>query len=287
MAESKLPTFSCIGGPKCGSSWLHALLESHPDVFIPTELKELHYFDEKFDRGVKFYSEFFEGMTTEKISGDITPHYLYADPKRIFDFKSIEKLLIIYRDPVDRVVSHYKFRIRLDNYAGSLEDFLQDYPQAVEWSRYGKHLENYLRYFRRDQFLILKFEESTKDIEGTRKRLAEFLDLDLSLFPEDSGKQVVNAAFNPKNRKLYRLAIRAAKWMGDNGLYRVRNWLKNSSVTRKLLHSDGGKFDIQISEETLNKLRDQLAPDFQVFQTLIDDKSTSDSRPKLSSRPTP
>ena len=268
MTHSKLPTFSCIGGPKCGSSWLHALLESHPDVFIPKELKELHYFDEKFDRGAQWYAKFFDAMTTEQISGDITPHYLYADPKRIFDFKTIEKLIIIYRDPVDRIVSHYKFRIRLDNYSGSIEDFLRDYPQAVEWSRYGKHLNNYLRFFRRDQFLILKFEHATQNIEETRQQLAEFLNLDLSLFPEDSGKQVVNAAFNPKNRKLYRFAKSAAKWMGDRGLYRIRNWLKNSTLTRKLLHSDGGKFDVKISEDTLDRLRNELTIDYQAFENL-------------------
>ena len=129
-------------------------------------------------------------------------------------------------------------------------------------------MNNYLRFFRRDQFLILKFEHATQNIEETRQQLAEFLNLDLSLFPEDSGKQVVNAAFNPKNRKLYRFAKSAAKWMGDRGLYRIRNWLKNSNLTRKLLHSDGGKFDVKISEDTLDRLRNELTIDYQAFENL-------------------
>lgn len=269
MDRSKLPSFACIGAPKCGSSWLHALLESHPDVYIPGELKELHYFDDKFERGDDWYANFFQGMTNEKIAGDITPHYLYTDPTRISEFASIKKLIIIYRDPVDRIVSHYKFRIRLDNYSGTLEQFLEDYPQAIEWSRYGKHFENYLKHFRRDQFLILRFEEATADILGTQELLSNFLGLDQNLFPVDAGKKVVNAAFNPKNRKLYRFAIRAAKWMGDNGLYRVRNWLKNSTITRKILHSDGGKFDIEISDTTLTQLRSEFSADVQLFDSLI------------------
>ena len=56
--------------------------------------------------------------------------------------------------------------------------------------------------------------------------------------------------------------------MGDRGLYRIRNWLKNSNLTRKLLHSDGGKFDVKISEDTLDRLRNELTIDYQAFENL-------------------
>ncbi len=36
--------FVCIGAQKAGTSWLHGMLRSHPDVWVPPA-KELHYFD--------------------------------------------------------------------------------------------------------------------------------------------------------------------------------------------------------------------------------------------------
>jgi hypothetical protein len=46
---SRYPDFLGIGAQKAGTTWLHRSFESHPDVWVPKE-KELHYFDEKFDR---------------------------------------------------------------------------------------------------------------------------------------------------------------------------------------------------------------------------------------------
>ncbi|MEL6168317.1 MAG: sulfotransferase [Pseudomonadota bacterium] len=43
MSTSR-PTFVGIGAPRCGTTWLHVQLQSHPDIWLPP-LKELHFFD--------------------------------------------------------------------------------------------------------------------------------------------------------------------------------------------------------------------------------------------------
>jgi hypothetical protein len=40
------PSFLIIGAQKSATTWLHQMLDAHPDVWMPRE-KELHYFDEK------------------------------------------------------------------------------------------------------------------------------------------------------------------------------------------------------------------------------------------------
>jgi len=40
------PSFLIIGAQKSATTWLHQMLDAHPDVWLPQE-KELHYFDEK------------------------------------------------------------------------------------------------------------------------------------------------------------------------------------------------------------------------------------------------
>ena len=39
-----LPDFLCIGAKKAGTSWLHSVLQAHPEIRLPP-VKEIHYFD--------------------------------------------------------------------------------------------------------------------------------------------------------------------------------------------------------------------------------------------------
>jgi hypothetical protein len=42
--DAKLPTFLGIGAPRAGTTWLHANLKKHPEIWL-TPVKEVHYFD--------------------------------------------------------------------------------------------------------------------------------------------------------------------------------------------------------------------------------------------------
>jgi hypothetical protein len=42
--DAKLPTFLGIGAPRAGTTWLHANLGKHPEIWL-TPVKEVHYFD--------------------------------------------------------------------------------------------------------------------------------------------------------------------------------------------------------------------------------------------------
>lgn len=42
--DPAVPDFLCIGAPRSGTTWLHLVLQAHPDVWLPP-VKEMHYFD--------------------------------------------------------------------------------------------------------------------------------------------------------------------------------------------------------------------------------------------------
>ena len=54
-----LPNFIGIGVPRAGTTWLHELLDMHPDVAVPQRRKEVHFFDRYYDKGMAWYSSFF------------------------------------------------------------------------------------------------------------------------------------------------------------------------------------------------------------------------------------
>lgn len=47
MNTARKPDIVCIGAQKSGTSWLHVVLATRPDVWVPP-FKELHFFDHKF-----------------------------------------------------------------------------------------------------------------------------------------------------------------------------------------------------------------------------------------------
>lgn len=219
-----LPTFLGIGVPRAGTTWLHALLSGHPDVYLPTKRKEIRFFDRHFQRGLGWYGSFFcppEEAARYAAIGEISPQYFYCEacPDRIASTLPDAKLLVMLRHPVDRAYSNYGFVVQRRNYRDSFERFLQTRPNAVEMGFYSAHLERYLRPFGRERILALVFERSVKDLEGVRETLGAFLGVPPEGFPDSAGK--VNASTVPKHGKLTSAMVKAGRTLRRNHLETV------------------------------------------------------------------
>lgn len=216
-----LPTFLGIGVPKAGTTWICDILRTHPEVVMAGR-KEMHYFDRNFDKGINWYERFFTGPQGPEVSaiGEFTTHYLFdpAVPRRIRSVPSVERFILIVRNPVNRAVSHYRFRQQVDDYRGSFEEFLVSYPHALEWGRYATHLRPWLEEFGLGQFLILVHEDVVCDLEDTKRRLAEWLGVDPTRFPACAARAASNASFRPRHRRAYAVATRQAQFLRRHDL---------------------------------------------------------------------
>jgi Sulfotransferase domain len=209
-----LPTFVGIGVPRAGTTWLHELLAAHPAVCMAQGRKEVHFFDDNFERGVDWYRRFFPERVPPAVAvGEITPHYLY-EPRcidRIDRTLPEAGLLVSLRNPVDRLVSHFRHRARVDGFTGSLHDFVREHPHAVSWGRYDAHLAPWLERFPPDRICLLVFEDAVTDVGATLQRLAELTGVPVSGFPEGAGAGAVNQSALPRRRRAYALATRQAR----------------------------------------------------------------------------
>ncbi len=106
--QGSLPDFMIIGAPKCGTTSLFEYLCGHPNVARPRR-KEIHYFDERFERGLAWYRRHFPLVEKPQITGEATTAYLFAKntPARAAALVPDAKLIAVLRDPVRRVISHY------------------------------------------------------------------------------------------------------------------------------------------------------------------------------------
>jgi hypothetical protein len=121
-----LPSF-LVMGTQAGAVSLFNALTRHADVAGPTAAledvawaKELHFFDQRFWRGVNWYRSCFPLLATrliarrrggDLIAGEATPAYLFhpAVPARVAATVPDVKLIALLRDPVDRAHAHYEW----------------------------------------------------------------------------------------------------------------------------------------------------------------------------------
>lgn len=111
-----LPDFVGIGAQKAGTTWLHVNLQHHPDVYVPPERQDLHYFNLYQHRGVRYYaSQFADGAG--HVKGENTPAYgvmPLPQVRRVHDLLPDARILFVMRDPVERAWSHARMTLTRD-----------------------------------------------------------------------------------------------------------------------------------------------------------------------------
>lgn len=111
----RLPDVFVLGGPKCGTTSLHAWLSQHPDTYLPA--KEPNFLSrDVFDaRGVPgaltdwdaYLYRIAPSAEAGKLTGDFTPRTLYSDLALdiLADHPAAHRLIALLRNPVDLVFS--------------------------------------------------------------------------------------------------------------------------------------------------------------------------------------
>jgi hypothetical protein len=207
-----LPDFIIIGGQRCGTTSLYHYLVGHPAV-APAFMKEVHFFDTRYDKGLNWYRAHFplareRRRSREKgrlpmVSGEATPYYLLHPhaPKRIAASLPEVKLIALLRNPVNRAVSQYHHQVRMGaeplsfeaaiekeirEGAGERQKMLVDEayqsPMFQGYSYlargvYVEQLQRWHRHFEWERLLILCSEDLYRDPAATVQQVVEFLGL--------------------------------------------------------------------------------------------------------------
>lgn len=205
------PDFIVLGAMKAGTTTLFDYLSRHPQV-VPPSRKEIHYFSRHFRRGEGWYLSHFPRRwrlwgraiwrRARAITGEGTPFYLYHPlaARRIAGLVPGARLIAILRNPVDRAYSHYQHELE----KGGREDLTFEEALECEEQRlapdlerlrhdeahdpvalrhfsyrsrglYAAQISEYLRWFARDQLLVLSSERFRSDADDCCDRICDFL----------------------------------------------------------------------------------------------------------------
>jgi tetratricopeptide (TPR) repeat protein len=188
------PDFIILGAQKAGTSSLYMYLTQHPNV-IPALRKEVEFWSWKYRRGHDWYFAHFPPLPEggKFLTGEACPGYLdfYVTPERIHEFLPQVKFIILFRNPVDRAISHYYHWVRRQQETLPLPEAIAAAKQELEkqgnaWDLpsnylargiYVEFVQHWLSLFPREQFLFLESEAFYQNPAASLKQVYQFLDI--------------------------------------------------------------------------------------------------------------
>lgn len=194
--------YAIVGVQKGGTSTLAVTLNQHRLVCQPPD-KERHYFDdETVDWSAPDYARDYAAprrAPVHRLVGDASPTYLYWPHalERMHAYDPGMPLVAVFRDPLERLFSHWVM-LRSRNLAWpDWPDFLTEWPhtslpdevpddvRTMRWRHmtgiargfYGEQLQRGFELFGRHQWLLLELRQMLADFENTIHRTTDFLEL--------------------------------------------------------------------------------------------------------------
>lgn len=185
----RLPGAIIIGVRKGGTRALLEMLNLHLNVEIAKA--EVHYFnvDENFSKGLDWYRDQMPRTLPGQMTVEKTPGYFTAQmaPARMWSVNPAVKLLLIVRDPAERLVSDYTQvlhnRIQQNKSYQALDELLLRQGhininyKALQRSLYYQHLARWLKLFPREQIHIVDGEALIRDPFPELQKTEKFLEL--------------------------------------------------------------------------------------------------------------
>jgi len=251
------PNFFIVGARKTGTSSLHQYLSHHPQIFM-CPIKEPGYFhgivpksvESKTIRNREKYLNLFRKRKDEVAIGEVTSYLQDPDsPKLIHSVIPDARIIIILRDPVERVFVHYLHHFQHDDEKQSFSQTIRressddyetnckynernrEYANIIQRGFYSKQVKRYYDTFGKQNVKVLIYEEYAKSFKGLVKEILKFLKLNQEF---DFEEIEYNAFQIPKVGRLGKFII-SNKTIGElgNKLFSPETKLK---ISRRVLY---------------------------------------------------
>ena len=210
------PHFIIIGVGRAGTTALYSYLIQHSSIYgTYTENKKnasaIHFFEYMTTTSVSWYKSHFPILSSKissknnlQVTGEFTSTYFYHPdvPKRIHELLPNIKLILILRNPIDKIYSTYYQQFRYGEISASFEEtidaeikrieILQNNPDfhsknpniknsvpqnILRHGIYCDYLENWLKFFQKEQILILNAEDLKKNTSNILNTVFKFLEI--------------------------------------------------------------------------------------------------------------
>ena len=224
------------GVNKCGTTSAFRYLADHPEI-CASSIKELRYFVQEHyefsDLSYDKYLTHFSDHENKRVLLEASPSYFSWGEQvssRIVQLIPNARIVVMLRDPVERLFSYYRSALVYDNYANALlgdisfadfvdiavkaaQDGEQDDAQKAEFrraliqGRYADHIEDFGCRFPKEQIDYVFFEDFVKDPRTVMKDMCTFIGVNAQFF-DDYQFRVQNKTRSFRSKRLQKFGYR-------------------------------------------------------------------------------
>ncbi len=263
-----LPSFFIIGPPRTGTSWLHEVLQKY--TLLP-KMKETRFFDLNFHRGIDWYRAHYPRMNGEQRIGEVAPTYFASAETRERIARTVPeaRVVCIFRNPIDRVHSHYRLKRAYAMIPWSFEEAMARDSELRESSKYATHLKAWQQALGPNNVLAMVYDDLLLSPQAFVDRLADFIGIQRFSLTESQIHYVHASQTFTEPRNYYRTrgAIAMADWFKARQLGQLVAAVKRSRLQKWVL--GGGPSFQKLPPEALHDLCERFRPEVEELEAML------------------
>lgn len=269
------------GAGKSGTSSLHDLLDQHPEINMSKPKEPQHFsFDDLYDGGAEAHNSLFKFDATYRYYGESSQCYMIHPiaMKRIKEHLSSPKVILLLRDPVERLWSQYRWNYRLtveraplmqalekrgDDTGYSYDSIVKMYREHggyFAFSRYSYWIPLWRETFGKDNVLILKTKNLKTDPGSVMGKCFAFLDIAPFDIQDRARRNETSKTIRLPSLPLVRMERRLPSIIRNSPLYAAPRW--------QLLRAFTPTPPEEIPPEELNHVHEYLHEDVVFYESL-------------------
>ncbi|MDJ0732407.1 MAG: sulfotransferase [Crocosphaera sp.] len=279
---NKLPDFFIVGASKAGTTAICNILATHPDICF-SSVKEPNFFS-SFDIALQEipsnklseYKKLFRCEASDRLMGEGSVGYLNSNKALYWIHKYVPsaKIIIILRNPLERIVSLYEMYDRLGKMKVTYQEAFSKNSYLVKQSIVYESIINYINTFSRNQVFIMIYDDFRKQPQQELNSLYQFLGIGENFDPVITIK---NKGGVPKSKLLnflkFRPLIEIVKQIIPKSVHtQVDNFIKDKFFQKIKLTLKQKKELASIFYSDVQKIGDLLNRDLCQEWLTIDEK---------------
>jgi hypothetical protein len=238
---------------------------------LPSSTKETRFFDLRFHRGTEWYLAHFPEHPEKPIRGEVAPTY-FACPaarERVARLIPSVKVVCIFRNPVDRILSLYRLKRAYAMSPWNFEQAIVRDPELIESGKYATHLKAWQKALGSDRVLAMVYEDLRRNPQGFLDAITTFIDVPRIVLSQPQLRFVhgSESLTHPRSYMLTRAARAMAEWCKSEGMERLVTAAKRRLLLKILLRS-GEKFEAP-SPGVSAKLYDLFRPEIEELEEIL------------------
>ena len=248
---------------------MHQVLADH--TVLPSLSKETRFFDTHFHRGLEWYRAHFPHRCGERRVGEVAPTYFASSAarERISQVVPHAKVVCIFRNPVERVLSLYRVKCAYGMIPWTLEEAMVKDAELVESGKYATNLRAWQQTLGSDQVLATIYDDMCNKPQEYLDSLADFIDIPRVTLRQSQGMPIHSSESMtyPRNYKRTRNATVFADWLKARRLDLLVAAVRRSPVRKVFL--GGGPAFAALSTEIACRVCETFRPEVEELESIL------------------